>query len=71
MEATAVFLPGEFRGHSMEGYSPWSHKELDTTAQLTLLLSFFSPALFKNKQICVLIYISPFLNGNMLMHIFS
>ena len=25
-------LPGEFHGQrSLEGYSPWSHKELDTT----------------------------------------
>ena len=27
-----VFLPGEFRGQrSLVGYSPWGHKELDTT----------------------------------------
>ena len=26
--ATPVFLPGEFHGQrSLEGYSPWSHKE--------------------------------------------
>ena len=32
-----VFLPGEFHGQrSLVGYSPWSHKELDTTEQLTL-----------------------------------
>ena len=31
---TPVFLPGEFRGQrSLEGYSPWSCKELDTTEQ--------------------------------------
>ena len=28
---TPVFLPGEFHGL----YSPWSHKELDTTEQLS------------------------------------
>ena len=27
-----VFLPGKFHGHkSLAGYSPWVHKELDTT----------------------------------------
>ena len=27
-----VFLPGEFHGQkSLVGYSPWGHKELDTT----------------------------------------
>ena len=29
---TPEFLPGEFRGQrSLEGYSPWGHKESDTT----------------------------------------
>ena len=29
---TPVFLPGEFHGQrSWVGYSPWGHKELDTT----------------------------------------
>ena len=37
---TPVFLPGEFHGQrSLRGYSPWGHKELDTTEQLTLSLS--------------------------------
>ena len=32
-----VFLPGKFRGQrSLVGYSPWSHKESDTTERLTL-----------------------------------
>ena len=36
-QPTPVFLPGEFHGQrSMAGYSPWGHKELDTTEQLTL-----------------------------------
>ena len=36
-----VFLPGEFHGQrSLVGYSPWSHKELDITEQLTLSLHF-------------------------------
>ena len=33
---TPVFLPGEFHGQrSLVGYSPWSHKESDSTEQLT------------------------------------
>ena len=32
---TPVFLPGEFRGwRSLVGYSPWGHKELDTTEMI-------------------------------------
>ena len=31
-QPTTVFLPGEFHGQrSLEGYSPWGHKESDTT----------------------------------------
>ena len=37
---TLVFLPGEFHGQrSLAGYSPYSHKESNTTKQLTLSLS--------------------------------
>ena len=33
---TPLFLPGESHGQrSLEGCSPWGHKELDTTEQLT------------------------------------
>ena len=33
----SIFLPGKFYGQrSLVGYSPWGHKELDTTEQLTL-----------------------------------
>ena len=39
----SVFLPGESYGErSLKGYSPWGHKELDTTEQLTLSLLSFS-----------------------------
>ena len=31
--ATHNFLPGEF--HGQRSYSPWGHKQLDTTEQLT------------------------------------
>ena len=35
-QPTPLFLPGEFHGqNSLMGYSPWSHKELDTTEWLT------------------------------------
>ena len=34
---TPVFLPGEFHGQrSLSGYSPWGHKELNTTEQFSL-----------------------------------
>ena len=34
-QPTPVFLPGESHGQrSLESYSPWGHKELDTTEQL-------------------------------------
>ena len=34
-QPTPVFWPGEPRGRrSLEGYSPWGHKELDTTERL-------------------------------------
>ena len=37
MASTPEFLPGEFHGQrSLSGFSPWSHKESDTTEQLTL-----------------------------------
>ena len=36
LQPTPVFLPGEFHGQrSQVGGSPWGHKELDTTEQLT------------------------------------
>ena len=32
MEPTPAFLPGKSHGQkSLAGYSPWGHKELDTT----------------------------------------
>ena len=35
-QPTPAFLPGEFHGQrSLEGYSPWGHKESDTTKPLT------------------------------------
>ena len=38
-QPTPVFLSGESHGHrSLVDYSPWGHKELDTTEQLSFLL---------------------------------
>ena len=38
-----VFLPGEFYGQrSLVGYSPWGHKESDTTEQLSASTSLFA-----------------------------
>ena len=35
-QPTPVFLPGEFHGRrSLVGYSPWGHKESDTTERLS------------------------------------
>ena len=35
-QPTPAFLPGEFHGQrSLEGHSPWGHKESDTTKPLT------------------------------------
>ena len=48
-----VFLTGESHGQrSRAGYSPWDHKELDTTEQLTLS---FSDHHRKNSKYCDLI----------------
>ena len=36
-QPTPVFLPGESHGQrSLVGYSPWGHKESDTTQQLSM-----------------------------------
>ena len=43
---TPVFLPGEPHGQrSLEGYSPWDHRESDMTEQLTL-----SPSAYNTKK---------------------
>ena len=35
-QSTPVFLPGEFHGQrNLAGYSPWGHRELDTTGRWT------------------------------------
>ena len=40
-QPTPVFSPGEFHGQrSIVGYSPWDHKDSDTTEQLTVSVQF-------------------------------
>ena len=62
-QATPVFSPGEFHGQrSLAGYSPWGHKESDTTEWLSLsnflsidMLGFRSNILFVfSLSLCVL-----------------
>ena len=49
-----VFLPGEFHGQrNLVGYSPWGHKELDTTERLTLEF-LKSGQLYISEQVCLL-----------------
>ena len=37
MAIHSIFLPGKFYGQrSLVGYSPWGHKQSDTTEQITL-----------------------------------
>ena len=41
MATTPVFLPEESHGQrSLVGYSPWGHKELDMTEQLSTYAQF-------------------------------
>ena len=48
-QPTPVFLPGKFHGQrSLVGYSPWGHKELGMTEQLSTYLSVLLIA-FKSK----------------------
>ena len=69
------FLPGEFHGEgSLVGYSPWDHKESDTTEQLTLFTSinikYFSKLpgyLFFSLSALF----SMFLSGLVSMHLFQ
>ena len=63
MAIHSVFLPGQSHGQrSLVGYSPWGHKESDTTEQLTQLIcicsSFCFPwVVFLHKMLSVFSYI--------------
>ena len=51
MATTPIFLLGESRGQrSLVDYSPWGHKESDTTECLTFSLSFIIFILFYTKK---------------------
>ena len=58
-QPTPVFLPGKFHGQrSLVGYSPWGHKELDTTERLHLGLDSLThpvrqrPMSYKTGNVC-------------------
>ena len=49
-QPTPVFLPGELHGQrSLEDYSPWGHKESDTTEQDNLSLVYKLPDQMKQR----------------------
>ena len=49
---TPIILPGEFHGQrTLASYSPWDHKELDTTDLLTLVLIATPPPLVLLKDL--------------------
>ena len=54
-QSTPVLLPGKSHGQrSLVGYSPWGHKELDTTERLHfLLLHFMIRVKVKVPQLCL------------------
>ena len=59
MATHSIFLCGKSQGQrSQVGYSPWGHKELDTTEQLiTLFLSFlFMRVPYILQKIALLLY---------------
>ena len=53
LPAESIFLPGKFYGQrSLMGYSPWGHKELDTTEHAhththTIYARFLIPTAFE------------------------
>ena len=63
-QPTPVFLPGESHGRrSLVGYSPWGHKELDMTEQLTHLFAALHSILwacvescFSFTKLCLVLY---------------
>ena len=61
---TPVFLPGKLHGQrSLEGYSPWGHKELDTTEWLILSLHFIGV-----KLIFTVVLVSAVQQSESVMH---
>ena len=55
MATTPVFLPGKSHGQRrLVGYSPWGHKELDTTKRLST-----HACRVPRKSIYIIAYLSP------------
>ena len=56
-QPTRVFLPGKFhRQRSLVDYSPWGHKELNTTDQLTFSVHLHA-YLWSVRRFCTLIHL--------------
>ena len=52
-QPTPMFLPREFHGQrSLAGYSPWSHKESDTTEQLSMHTLLSSTDIWQALPVC-------------------
>ena len=53
-QPTSMLLPGDFHGQrSLEGYSPWGHKELDTTeANHSILSPLLQLFIIINRGLC-------------------
>ena len=57
-----VFLPGEFHEQrNLAGYSPWGHRESDTTEWLTLSLYFLLLGVWPDSTLysIILLFVSP------------
>ena len=66
--AALVFLPGESHGQrSMAGYSPWGHKELDMTEQLSTH-KYINNSLCYTVGLCCLSILSVYANCKFLIH---
>ena len=70
---TAVFLPGKPHGQrSLEGYSPWSHKELDMSerlrAQTAHNKTIWSQSKRKPKSIYLCLCVNNMLLSSIILH---
>ena len=58
-QPTPVFLLGEFHEQrSLAGYSPWGHKELDMTEQLTCIINRLALNVGIANSLCIAKFIS-------------
>ena len=54
-QSTPVLMPGKFHGwRSLMGYSPWGHKESDTTERLHFTNSCYQVKFTNNFSICLI-----------------